>query len=43
MAPRSMVTVSIPATEPAKETRPVRGASTGVPPGAATSTPQCPA
>jgi hypothetical protein len=38
----SMVTVHIPATEPAKATEPDSGASTLVPGGAATSTPQCP-
>lgn len=39
----SMVTVSIPATEPAKVTTPEAGASTDVPKGTEKSTPQWPA
>ena len=39
----SMVTDFIPATEPAKVTRPEAGARTTVPDGAAKSTPQWPA
>lgn len=39
---RSMVTVRIPATEPAKDTVPDSGASTLVPGGASMSTPQWP-
>jgi len=38
-----MVTVLIPATEPAKVTEPDTGETTGVPSGAAKSTPQWPA
>ncbi len=39
----SMVTESIPATDPAKVTRPDVGAFSGVPTGAPKSSPQCPA
>lgn len=42
-SPLSMVTVSIPATDPANDTRPSRGATTVVPGSAARSMPQWPA
>lgn len=42
-SPEVMVTVNIPATEPANETVPVSGALTPSPGSAARSTPQCPA
>lgn len=38
----SMLTVAMPATEPAKVTTPVAGARTAAPWGAAKSSPQCP-